>query len=149
MAGNALKKIKSSMDRGIATIGVRASTSLEKSKIRTHIETLEGDIHKILLDIGASAYAVWIGGEEDYSCLNEKMSLVQQKKTEVQSLLEQLSTIDERNEEIFGGTELEEKPTEKTDTIICPNCNAEYSVPVKFCRKCGYEMQEIDFPALN
>lgn len=137
MAGDAFEKIKSSVNRGITTISVKTSSSLEKSKIKTHIDTLKRDIEKEISLIGDSAYKLWCEGVTDYSSLFPNMEKVKEKYAEIEKLNAQLSSIDERDSKILG-TDRDEAPVSK---YICTNCGAQYDNPVNFCRKCGSKIE--------
>ena len=52
MAGDTFQKIKDSTSRAITKISVKTSSSLEKSKIKMHIESLTKEIQKMFADIG-------------------------------------------------------------------------------------------------
>lgn len=41
MANDAFEKFKKSVNRGITTISIKTSSSLEKSKIKLHMDSLE------------------------------------------------------------------------------------------------------------
>lgn len=137
MAGDSLQKLKSSLNRGVAKVGVMASSSLEKSKLKTQIETTQTDIQRLLLESGEAAYQIWLTGSEDYSPLHSTLALIQQKRADVERLNREILALDEQNQQIFGGTESVPPPQQ-----TCPNCGARYSVPVKFCRSCGTKLIE-------
>ena len=136
MAGDTFNKIKNTVNRGITTISIKTSSSLEKSKIKTHIDTLEKEVQKLLLTTGENAYSIWIDNDTDYHSLTDKFVVIKQKKAEIEQLRLELDSIDERDNQILG------KNTEyarEDDPIICPECGSKYIVTVKFCRKCGYK----------
>ena len=141
MAGDAFQKFKSTVNRGITTISVKTSSTLEKSKIKTHIESLNRDIEKDLTSIGDAAYKIWSSGATDFSGLFAKFENIKSKYKEVEDLTIQLSSIDERDNQILGNTVIEEVE-DNTPKFICTNCGNQYEVPVKFCRKCGNKMEE-------
>ena len=45
------------MSRAITKISVKTSSSLKKSKIKMHIESLTKDVQKMLTDIGEEVYS--------------------------------------------------------------------------------------------
>lgn len=63
MAGDAFSKLGDSMIRAITKISVKISSSLEKSKIKMHIESLTKDVHKLLVDVGEEVYSLWLQGD--------------------------------------------------------------------------------------
>ena len=139
MAGDALEKLKSSFNRGITTISVKTSSSLEKSKIKTHIESLTRDIERDIRLVGEAAYKIWSTQDGDFAVLNERCAAIKSKQEEIERLNEELASIDERDNQILGTTE---RPEEAAPKFICTNCGAQYDSPVKFCRKCGNKMAE-------
>lgn len=141
MAGDVFQKFKSSVNRGVTTISVKTSSTLEKSKIKTHIESLEREIQKDFTHIGEVAYKVWEDEKDDYSALNEWFESIKKKYEEITELTKQLSLIDERDKHILG-TNSTEQPQESIRDYVCTNCGTRYEVPVKFCRKCGNKMEE-------
>ncbi len=140
MAGDVLQKFKSSVNRGITTISVKTSSTLEKSKIKTHIETLSRDIKNDIALVGDAAYKIWLSGKTDFSELFEKFEAIKNKYQDVEDLNKQLSSIDERDSQILGNNVAEQKEIKKT--YICTNCGTQYEVPVNFCRKCGKKIEE-------
>lgn len=151
MAGDAFEKIKMSVNRGITTIGVKTSASLEKSKILTHIDSLEKDNKKAYAVIGEEAYELWAGGAGDFTGLFEKFELIKKRKDDIEKLTEQLGSIEDKNNEILGRTEAEQPGAEnapgsgadlgQAGRMFCSKCGEGYDMPVKFCRKCGSKMQ--------
>ena len=142
MAGEAFSKLGNSMSRAIAKISVKTSSSLEKSKIKMHIESLTKEMQKMFADIGEEVYTLWLQGDSSNEELSEKLEAVKIKKTEIEQLVIELNSIDDRDNEILG-TKIEEA---KEESVIpskpcCPNCGSECDVSAKFCRKCGYKLQ--------
>lgn len=142
MSGDAFTKFGDSMSRAITKISVKTSSSLEKSKIKMHIESLTKDVQKMLTDVGEEVYALWLNGESSNQSLAEKLEAVKQKKKEIEQLSIELASIDDRDNEILG-TKIEEV---KEESVIpskpcCPNCGSECDASAKFCRKCGYKLQ--------
>ena len=113
MAADAFEKLKSSFNRGITTISVKTSSSLEKSKIKTHIESLTRDIERDIQQIGETAYKIWSDEEKDFTVLNERCAAVKSKKDEIEKLTKELESIDERDNQILGTTERPEEAAPK------------------------------------
>lgn len=139
---DAFQKIKSSVNRSITTISVKTSSSLEKSKIKTHIESLEREIEKTYFAVGQAAYAIWDKGETDYSSLDERFASIKSKYAEIEELKAELTSIDDRDSQIFGTNVAPVEPESAAHKIYCSNCGAEYEELPKFCRKCGNKMGE-------
>ena len=133
----AFGKIKSSFNRSIATISVKTSSSLEKSKLKTHIESLNNEIQKQYYQIGELAYNTWLNEHTDYSQLIRLFEEVKANQAMISELSTQLNSIDHRDSQILGKVE---KPADAN--YICPNCGTGFENPVKFCRCCGTKMAE-------
>ena len=131
MEHEAIQKIKSTVNRGITTISVKTASSLEKSKIRTHIETLENEVRSMIINIGECTFEIW-QSDADYEQISELCKTVAQKKSEIESLYQELSNIDSRDSKILGNQE-----GDKSLWTVCPQCGEQYFNHVNFCRKCG------------
>ena len=133
MANDAFEKLKSSVNRGITTISVKTSSSLEKSKIKTHIDSLQRDIEKIYASLGESLYMEWLQEEINHDVFAERLETVKVKKAEIEELYAQLAAIDERDNQILGNAG-------EKNSLVCAKCGTKYDSPVKFCGKCGNKM---------
>lgn len=144
MAGDTLQKLKSSLTRGVTAISLKTSSSLEKAKIKTHIESIKAEIDKSIVSVGEAAYAIWESGETDFSPLNESFADIKQKKDEIARLEETYESIDERDGQILGvtGETPPPPPVPQAEGVVCPNCGATYAASVRFCRKCGSKIQD-------
>lgn len=148
MAGDTFQKFKSSFNRGVATISVKTSSSLEKVKIKTHIESIEKEIEHLISEIGEKAYEIWETNDSDFSVLGEKCFVVKQKKDEIIQLNEAYNSIDERDGQILGTSvneenhEVKETTPISNESITCPNCGSVYIQSVKFCKKCGQRLKD-------
>lgn len=136
---DAFDKFKSSLNRGITTINVKASSFSEKTKIKTHIDTLNSEIQKLYSEIGQAAFTKWQNHDEDNTALVNLYEQIQAKQDTIVELNNQLSAIDARDNQILGTKT--EKPA-SAPAIVCPSCGAGYDAPVKFCRSCGFKMPE-------
>lgn len=136
---DAFDKLRSSLNRGITTISVKTSSSLEKTKIRTHIESLNNEIQKLYYEIGQTAYNKWCNEDPDNTALAQLFEDVKAKQQTIAELTESLNSIDERDNEILGTKA--EKPAAAPGTT-CTSCGAVYETPVKFCRNCGNKLQD-------
>ena len=143
MAGDVFSKFGDSMSRAITKISVKTSSSLEKSKIKMHIESLTKDVQKMLMNVGDEVYTLWLNGETSNQSLTEKLEAVKQKKGEIEQLSAELASIDDRDNEILGTKAEAEQPPEVVvpQKPCCPNCGSEHEPTAKFCRKCGHKLQ--------
>lgn len=132
MADETLQKFKSSLNRGVTAISVKTSSSLEKMKIKTHIESIQSEVQQSLFAVGEKAYTLWDGEAQDFQELIPMLEAIKAKKEEIVSLQESYDTIDQRDNEILGATAAA-LPT-------CPNCQVEFPQGTKFCRQCGTKL---------
>lgn len=137
MAGDAFQKLRSSVNRGITTISVKTSSSLEKAKLRTHIESIETEIQRLIVSAGEMAYAKWEQKDSEYAPLEAIFQTISQKKSEIAALTEELNGIDERDNQILGSA-----AAETPAVLVCPGCGAQYDTTVRFCRQCGHRLQD-------
>lgn len=142
MAEDFFSKLKSSVNRGVTTISVKTSSSLEKGKIKTHIDSLQKEIERTYSVIGETAYKIYVSGNADFSSLNPHFASIQQKSAEIDELSAQISAIDERDNQILGNSTPAAAPAGGSALYICNSCGAKYDSPVKFCRNCGNKMGE-------
>ena len=143
MAGDAFQKFGDSMSRAITKFSVKTSSSLEKSKIKMHIESLTNDVQKMLMDVGGEVYALWLQGDLSNQSLAEKLEAVKQKKNEIEQLSIELISIDDRDNKILGIKAGSEPKAEVPifQKPCCPNCGSENEPTANFCRKCGQRLQ--------
>lgn len=135
---DAFEKFKSSINRGITTISMKTASSLEKTKLKTHIDSLKNENQRLIVEIGELAYKKWYNSDPDCVELEQLFTKVKENQQTIADLTAELSAIDERDNQVLGNKV--EKPT--TPEIVCPNCSAAYDAPVKFCRACGFKMPE-------
>lgn len=142
MAGDAFQKFGDSMSRAITKISLKTSSSLEKSKIKMHIESLTKDVQKMLMDVGEEVYSLWLNGETSNQSLAEKLEAVKQKKVEIEQFSAELSSIDDRDNGILGTIAEAEQPLESAvpRKPCCPSCGSEHEPTAKSCRKCGQKL---------
>ena len=139
---DAFQNIKSAWNRGVTTISVKTSSSLEKSKLKTHIDTLNREVEKETFAVGEATYKLWISGSQDYSSLGTYLLSIKNKLDEIEQLNVQLASIDDRDNQILGNNPAPEVKEEALPKYICTNCGTQYDSPFKFCRKCGNKMAE-------
>ena len=141
MEFDALSKIKTSVNRGIATVSIKTSSSMEKATIKTHIDSISGDISELTLSVGESCYKLWLEGSSDFTLLNEQLTTIKGKYLEIEQLKSDLITIDERGKQILGSNDKIMKNQDEKLKYVCTKCNAAYDVPVNFCRICGQRIE--------
>lgn len=140
MAADKFSKIKSSLNRSVTAISLKTTSSLEKAKIKTHMDSIQGMIDRMIVAAGETAYSLWEQGATDYAPLYQQLAVIKQKKEEIKALQTEYAAIDERDKQILG-TEAA-APAEQPVVVVCPGCGLRYAGPVKFCRQCGYKFAE-------
>lgn len=138
MAGDALQKFKSSLNRSVTTLSVKASSTLEKGKIKANIDAVTAEIQRLYTAIGESAYTSW-ECSGDFSSLGVLCTQIQQKKEEIQRLNQEIAAIDERDSQILSAKAAESAAFAEPGTV-CPSCGTRFDTPVKFCSKCGQKL---------
>jgi len=141
MAADKFSKFKSSLNRGVTAISLKTSSSLEKAKIKTHMDSIQGTIDRMIVTAGETAYSLWAQGATDYAPLHQQLAAIHQKREEIKVLQAEYAAIDERDKQILG-TEAAAMQQEQQAPFVCPGCGARYAGPVKFCGQCGYNFGE-------
>lgn len=136
MAADTFGKFRTSINRGIATISVKTSSSLEKTKLKTHIDSLQQEIRKLYYEAGEASYLRWAVPESDGPVPEDIFESIRDKYHQIEELTKELAGIDERDSQILG------TQADKPSQVICPGCGARYDTPVKFCRGCGSKLQD-------
>lgn len=55
----------------MTTVNVKASSSLEKMKLKTHMDSINSDMQKLLIHAGECAYEIWLSEEREFIALEE------------------------------------------------------------------------------
>ncbi len=136
MATNdAFGKFMSSVNKGIATINVKSASFSEKSRIKTHVDSLNQSIQQDYAFIGDLVYRLWESKGNNYIAIEERLEVIKSKYAEVANLNAQLAAIEARDNEILGNNQGQQQVV--AGRFICSNCGAQYEVKVNFCRRCG------------
>jgi hypothetical protein len=117
---------------------MKTASSFEKSKLKTHMDSLKSENQRLIVEIGELAYKKWYNHDTDNTELEQLCTTIKENQQTIADLTAQLSAIDDRDNEVLGNKV--EKPA--GPEIVCPNCGAGYEAPVKFCRSCGFKMPE-------
>ncbi len=134
MPYEALDKLKASLNRGVAAVSIKTASTLEKAKLRTHIDSVKGEADRLLAAAGEQGYRPWADGQA-LTPLEETFAAVAEKRTEIARLEAEYADIDRRDSEILGA-----HPPEKT--AVCPACGAESPAGARFCSRCGGKLAE-------
>lgn len=140
MQGTPLDTMKSKINKGITTVSLKTSSSMEKAKISTYIESVKNEINHMKLELGNKVYELWRIDGLDKEKLEADIERIQNKEGVLDDLRQQLLEIDSKANEILGRTA-------KTDmqagtSCICPNCGKRYAQKVNFCIQCGNQITQ-------
>jgi len=138
---DAFGRLKSSVNRGVATISVKAGSTIEKTRIKTHIDTLRTEIDKLLSEAGSRGYEIWCSGAVDYAVLGQIFMTVAAKKQEIAELRRELEELPEKENQILGKTENTRPRETAVQASFCSVCGTQISPEAKFCVKCGARLK--------
>ena len=142
MAVEALEKLKSSINRGVTAINVKTSSTLEKAKLKTQIETIQNEVQRMMTAVGEAVYLMWQKEDKDFSKLDQHLAVIKQRKAEIAALEEAIAAIDQRNQQILGdgNTEVPVIAEAVAPANACAACGTPYPEGAKFCRACGNKL---------
>ncbi len=95
MAGE-FGKFKDSLNKSIASIGAKASNSVEKSKLKSQLDAYNREADALMLELGRKTYAIWKEGSEDYKSLAPQFEQIQAKFNAIQATFNEIKAIEER-----------------------------------------------------
>ncbi len=116
MANDTFEKIK----LGFTKIGVKASSTREKQKIKTKALLTEKEVTKLFQSLGETVYEMWMEGSTDFTPLENKIEEIKAKKIEVEELIVEIGNIDERDKRIIEEHEhkmMEEQARRKQEAL--------------------------------
>lgn len=96
MAGDTFGKFKDSFNRGIASIGAKASNSVEKSNLKRQLEAYNKEAEALIAELGRKAYGMWNSGSADFESLESDFQAIKAKYEAVQATFTELKAIEER-----------------------------------------------------
>lgn len=131
MASDPFNKFQDAVTRATATIGVKASVFVGSTKLKSQISTLKGEIDSLTGDLGVTVYKLWEKDEIDLDLIVEQCNIIKGKYEEIEGLKVEIENLERE----------ETAQSEKASSLVCPNCNTEFDMPVNFCRKCGTKMR--------
>lgn len=131
---DSFEKLKNKINKGMVTVSSKTTSTIEKTKIKTRISTVQNDIELMYASLGDLVYKMWLNNDRNFDAFDEKCRMIKAKQEEIASL----------NEEIRQAEEREKKAIEEASAyrVFCSNCGAEYDEPVKFCARCGNKINE-------
>ena len=141
MSQETLQRLKSSLNRSVATISLKTSSTLEKAKLQTHMESIYTEVQQMISTAGEMAYGVWQHGDTEYTEIGTLFLAIQEKRHEIELLQAQIQSLHDREKQILGAAAMERITPVEDAEQICPNCGEHYLNAVKFCRNCGQKLQ--------
>lgn len=135
MQNNPFDRMKSKINKGITTVTVKTSSSVEKAKLNTHMESLGCEIERLKQELGGKVYILWDAENFDLSKVEEELQKIKEKKETLSRLQKQLEEIDEQANSILG--KAGESSFSHAVGCICSNCGSQYEQKINFCVKCG------------
>lgn len=132
MEQNAFDMMKSKINKGITTVSLKTSSSVEKAKINTYIESLNGDIESLKKEMGEKVYKLWEYNQFDLEKLTYELNTIKEKNMKIAELKDQLLAIEDRENDILG-----------KGVIVgckCAQCGTQYEQKINFCVKCGAKL---------
>lgn len=133
-------KWKSSIDRGIAALSIKTSSSLERAKLKTHIDTLNEEIKELKYVVGGLVYEQWVCESQDNEGIQKQLKEIKTKIDEVEKLRQELADLETRERKILGDGKRNFDDPDTDEQKFCSQCGTGYSGAVNFCRKCGNKL---------
>lgn len=131
---DSFEKIKNKINKGMVTVSSKTTSTIEKTKIKTRIASVQNDIELMYASLGDLTYKMWINNDHNFGNFDEKCNMIKAKQEELARLNDEIRQVEEKEKQT-----IEEASAYR---VFCSNCGAEYDHPVKFCAKCGNKIGE-------
>lgn len=130
------EKIKSGINKSVATVNVTSSVYLETSKCRVMIENNENSIRELTMRLGELVYLLWLQGQEDKASVEAIAQEIKEKKQEIVALEARIREVESEKQIILNGA--------TKDSVVgrCPKCGQECLPEALFCGFCGFKLRE-------
>lgn len=138
MQDNLLDTMKSTINKGITTVTVKTSSSVEKAKLNNQISSVSKDMERLKREIGNKVFVLWETDSFDINKVEEELNSIKEKKFKINKLQEQLEELNAQANTMFG-TNGKETP-QVSMACVCSNCGNQYEQRINFCVKCGTKM---------
>ena len=144
-----LEKLRSTFDRGIATVSVKSESMVEMSRIKSQIQNLQRQQAALTTQLGGEMYEMWKAGEMNRERFQEVCSEIyacEQAIAEQNRRMEQVRA----EEQQLLGTPPAAQPAASAQPAaqpqaagaFCPNCGTQNPDSAKFCVGCGTKLGE-------
>lgn len=133
-----LDTMKSTISKGITTVTVKTSSSVEKAKLNTQISSVSKDMERLKQEVGNKLYVLWETDSFDISKVEEELNSIKEKKEKIHKLQDQLEELDAQANSMLGANGKE--TPQVSVACVCSNCGNQYEQRINFCVKCGTKM---------
>lgn len=149
MAGyNLLSKLGDQVTYWGTFLNISIMAFFQKIELKRQIMTERKKIQNLYITIGDGIYEMWENDNININTISSHMQEIKSAKSKINGLELKSSEIDRKNAEVLGDIKAKAKLRESVEQkeecakIICPKCKEQYETAVKFCRKCGTQLQE-------
>ncbi len=127
--------MKSKINKGLITVSVKTSSSMEKAKLNIYMESVQGEIKKLKQDLGYKVYELWEKESFELGEIENELRAIKEKQSVVDDLQKQIQNIDEQANNILGTPDKIEE--QEAEGCTCAECGAAYAKRINFCVQCG------------
>ena len=117
-----IANIKETLGKAFKTGVDKSNEFVEITKLKFSIADIEGDIAKLMREIGETVYEAYKDNKEPDEAINEKCAEIAEKYANI--------------------AEMRAKLNELKNITICPKCGAPMDKDSLFCAKCGEKLAE-------
>jgi hypothetical protein len=132
--------MKSKINRGITTVSVKTSSSMEKAKLGVYMETVQNDMKKMKQELGCKVYDLWEKDSFEFEEIQADLQAIKEKQTVVDDLQKQIQNIEEQVNSILQKDRSIEELVE--EGCVCSSCGSTYARKINFCVKCGNKIMK-------
>jgi ribosomal protein L40E len=127
-----LDKVKTGINKGVATVSTGSKTVIEKSRLNSVVKTLEDEKQQLIKLMGNKAleYFEANGGAEPmpYSMVENFIAQIKLREQSIAENKEKVRELDAEMDKIVGNANI---------NVTCSKCGHQNSGTAKFCVKCG------------
>lgn len=140
-----LEKIKSTFDRGLATVSVKSESMVEISRIKAQIQGLQKQQTTMISRLGEEMYAMWKSNEMDrerFEQLCGEISGVEKTVEELNRRIEQVRTEEQQLLGTSAPAAGAAPAAAPAQGLFCPACGTKNQPGARFCVNCGGKLGE-------
>ncbi|MBO4897271.1 MAG: zinc-ribbon domain-containing protein [Clostridia bacterium] len=117
-----ISDFKETISNVAESVKSKSSEIFESTKIKFALSDAEGEVSKLMREIGRCVYESYKSGEEPDETIHENCEAIDAKYKEIEEMRSKLRGI--------------------KNISVCPECGAEISNESAFCNKCGAKLSE-------